>query len=655
VSRARSAALALGALVLAPGSAQAFELLRTVGGVPLSWPVRALAYGVDFRLDDPAEVAFSAAARSAFDRWGTASLGALRPRYRGPERTAPADGLCTLARLASWPVAFGDAERTIAFTELFYDRATGVLREGDVHLNGERFAFEAPAEGRGPTASAFDAESVLVHELGHLLGLAHTCGEPGSAYPSCFSIPDEPPGRRSAVLEAVMAPTLAPGSARRTLTADDRAGLAVHFGGTATAAPGLLVLERRCPAGALAVEVERRPLSPQVSWRPAEGGELPAAASQLPGGALALPEPPIPGADLVLVDPRSGAYAALIAPELPAACSPADDVPDPAPGDGPGCGCVSAGRSGPRESRQTPWAALTLLGTLAASCTSRLRRIAARSRPRALVLSFALGAWPARDAEAFKCSRVRPESGPSLFWPSRQVSWLADDSVRAALPDGDAALAEVQQSFEAWTAVDCSDLEFPFGGVRPDLRAEFQKDGENHNVVVFTTTGWPYDRGAIALTTSAFDTRTGLVVDADVEINGERFEFQRVEEDCQPRSGVMDLRNALTHEVGHVLGLEHPPNTPRYAETTMFASAPPCETRKRTLAQDDVDGICSIYPVGAPTAQCFPPDGESFEVVDSDDGFGGCRDARPPRSAGDAPWALALGALLLARRPGRGR
>ena len=185
------------------------------------------------------------------------------------------------------------------------------------------------------------------------------------------------------------------------------------------------------------------------------------------------------------------------------------------------------------------------------------------------------------------------------------------------------------------------------------MTAGFDEGQENRNVVVVVDRLWPYQNGAIAVTTTAYDTRTGRVVDADIELNTATFRFEHVvdgETNCAGRDNLMDLRNTLTHEVGHVLGLEHPPNTARYAETTMFASAPACETRKRTLAQDDIDGLCFIYPAGAETQQCYPPDGPSFIVVETDDGFGGCR-STPGDAAG--LWGLVAGALLLARRARR--
>jgi hypothetical protein len=46
-----------------------------------------------------------------------------------------------------------------------------------------------------------------------------------------------------------------------------------------------------------------------------------------------------------------------------------------------------------------------------------------------------------------------------------------------------------------------------------------------------------------------------------------------------------------------VIGLDHPPSDePGAFEATMFASASAGDTGKRTLADDDIEGTCTIYP-----------------------------------------------------------
>jgi hypothetical protein len=57
-------------------------------------------------------------------------------------------------------------------------------------------------------------------------------------------------------------------------------------------------------------------------------------------------------------------------------------------------------------------------------------------------------------------------------------------------------------------------------------------------------------------------------------------------------AGGFDLASIVTHEAGHFLGLAHA----TLPGATMYASAKPATTTLRTLAQDDIEGICTIYP-----------------------------------------------------------
>lgn len=273
----------------------------------------------------------------------------------------------------------------------------------------------------------------------------------------------------------------------------------------------------------------------------------------------------------------------------------------------------------------------------------------------------ALGVWGVtHNAYAFRCSRVYSNQGASLHWTSRSVGWFLDPAILRGVEGTEAEVrAEVIEAYQVWQNVDCSDMALPLLGEQSGLRPGFSETGVNRNVVVWVGSGWSYDDSSIAITTNAYDTATGEIVDSDIELNGQEFDFAVVGAACAQSDGTMDLRNALTHEVGHLLGLDHPPEVATYAEVTMFASAPPCETRKRSLENDDIDGVCFIYPRDEATQPCYPSD-LSFQVEEEGTGDGagllGCQHRRS--MAPVHAWvslALVLGAAALRRRRDRQR
>src|SRR5262249_37809968 len=66
-------------------------------------------------------------------------------------------------------------------------------------------------------------------------------------------------------------------------------------------------------------------------------------------------------------------------------------------------------------------------------------------------------------------------------------------------------------------------------------------------------------------------------------------------------SNKFDVQSVLTHEIGHVLGLDHS----ALVSSVMVPFGVPSQLDQRTLAYDDVAGVMEIYPNSAmpPTAQ----------------------------------------------------
>ncbi len=211
----------------------------------------------------------------------------------------------------------------------------------------------------------------------------------------------------------------------------------------------------------------------------------------------------------------------------------------------------------------------------------------------------------------------------------------------------------VADAFARWTNVDCGDGP-PGIMVRPSAAAsqchipEYVSGGGNANTIVFVD-DWS-DRGhaggAFALTTTWFSTRTGEIYDADMELNQEFwFWADCPDEGCD--DGRVDLANTVTHEAGHFLGLAHTPDNPA---ATMWACAEEGETIKRDLADDDVAGICTTYPPGAPAGECdFEPRG-GFDPQCRADRSSGCGCSAPGRGNDLPPIYVALGAAVLHRQ-----
>jgi hypothetical protein len=269
--------------------------------------------------------------------------------------------------------------------------------------------------------------------------------------------------------------------------------------------------------------------------------------------------------------------------------------------------------------------------------------------------------------------RITTERGGSpVLWLHSCISVRADGrgSIDVPLPQVDAALARAANNWTSRTS-SCSFLQLVPLEAGP--KADVAIDGQP--TIVFRDEAWrrpgasmEHDPSSIGLT-SVFYVDTpgaradGTILDADIELNGVYFTFTTTPMTATPRPGttIADLENTLTHELGHVQGLAHtcwdhvrdaPPlddqgqmipdcNGPvpdAIRMTTMFPYASmPGETSKRHLSDDDVRGICEIYPASAPPPACYG-------LVE-----GGCAVARrrPPPLTLELAFALAL---LWARR-----
>ena len=244
--------------------------------------------------------------------------------------------------------------------------------------------------------------------------------------------------------------------------------------------------------------------------------------------------------------------------------------------------------------------------------------------------------------------------GTPIYWPSTCVSTSvsAQGSISSHIT-ADAMRNIVQNAFQQWTNADCGNGEKPnfVVDIFPDVNctdldattgdAGYKPTGPNYNLWVFRDSDWPFnnvsDEGAIAITTTQYDTNSGEIFDADVELNSFGRTFT-----TDPDIVDMDLPSVVQHESGHFLGLGHA----QEPANVMWLSLDTGATR-RVLQPDDIQGICATYPPGKLNPECDPEPRHGFSTECEFDK--GCCTIAPGQSANHRrPWgAVAVSLFLL--------
>jgi hypothetical protein len=234
-----------------------------------------------------------------------------------------------------------------------------------------------------------------------------------------------------------------------------------------------------------------------------------------------------------------------------------------------------------------------------------------------LALALAVLAAPSL-AGAFELEKDR--SGAELRWPHGRLTFTVDPGIAAGAAGSAQVLAAAQRAASHWADAAGVRIDVVLGAAHLDVGYDGLHPAQNLNTITLATDAWTHDDGVVATTLVTRDETTHTLVDTDIVLNGVQHCFDVLGDDSTPgASRCDDLENALTHEMGHALGLAH---NPAEAEATMFPGSRPGEISKRHLSADDVSGVQSLYPTGA-----------------DEDGQGGC---------GAAPGRMDLSLGLLA-------
>jgi len=265
-----------------------------------------------------------------------------------------------------------------------------------------------------------------------------------------------------------------------------------------------------------------------------------------------------------------------------------------------------------------------------------------------------------------------PGAGTCLWWGGRNVPVLVNasgvDQTSCASPvDAENAVTTAVASWGNATRTGetspCTDFTFVPGGATSKIAV----GNDGVNLIVFrqglcapgqsptvANNCWPHGEGpTIALTTTSFDAATGEIWDSDVEFYAAGPGGGKILACSASVTGV-DIQSVATHEAGHMLGLDHVCDV--NVGGPVYTRAPLCPSGQspvmmpqvgsvssRGLAQDDIDGVCTIYPVGKATLTC-----PAVQSKKASAGSGGCDSAG---GAGLLGLAGLLGAWRRRRRP----
>jgi hypothetical protein len=287
---------------------------------------------------------------------------------------------------------------------------------------------------------------------------------------------------------------------------------------------------------------------------------------------------------------------------------------------------------------------------------------------------------PPPDAERYGVNpgfvRSRSAASGALLRWEKSCVYLTPDASGASDVASAQEHAILQQVLDHWRAStqSCSYLEFVVDDPTP---AETIYDGKN--VVKFREDKWCrpasgadpeecYSPSAAALTTVFYvntpgKPNDGKIRDADIELNAVNFAVGVCTLSGCTTTGqgsVSDLANTLTHEIGHLVGLDHTcwdqpgpapvdgsgqpvpscsaPLTSAQLDATMYNYQDPAEIKKATVEADDVNGFCAIYPLAADPGNC------SRALDKDDDGL--CAVAAPGRGPDGERGGQGLAALF---------
>jgi hypothetical protein len=242
-----------------------------------------------------------------------------------------------------------------------------------------------------------------------------------------------------------------------------------------------------------------------------------------------------------------------------------------------------------------------------------------------------------------------PAQGVAVAWRGGCIGYSVEAAGARLIPVAQLQQA-VRRAFQTWSQVDCGGGQYAsitFAELAPTLcsGSGFAADGPNANVVAFQDDDWKFkEDNNVAKTSVHFDTASGEVLDADLEINTAVNLFTTDDAVAASDPKYLDLQTVVTHEVGHMLGLAHSD----HPDAVMHAQYKQGSLAGRTLSADDIAAVCAAYPPGR-VATCDPiPRGGLDSCAHSPEDTWACQATRHAQGGAGGAVVVAMAGLAWA-------
>jgi hypothetical protein len=206
---------------------------------------------------------------------------------------------------------------------------------------------------------------------------------------------------------------------------------------------------------------------------------------------------------------------------------------------------------------------------------------------------------PARPAAAYSFQYSAGSRPAPLRWTTRTIPISLSSSLlepQSNVKSGSDVIGAVRRGLDRWA--EAAGVEFVESIVKDDSISPASGTGDGRSLITIALTAenlTPFAGAGSEMParTRVFFNRTGAITEADIALNP----YQQFSTDGT--IGTYDLESAVTHELGHLLGLDHSgvigsTMQPRQGRNGLY-NLPAFATR--TLSDDDRSGVQALYGI----------------------------------------------------------